>query len=216
MAGAGATAARRPAVARWVWQRTAVYWLGALPAAWAVWLATTDQLGADPVKTLERFLGLWALRFLILGLAVTPLRQLGGPNLVRYRRALGLLAFGYAVLHLLVYIALDQAGNLGAVWADIVKRPFITIGMAAFVILVPLALSSSTAAIRRLGATTWQRLHRWVYVAVALGAIHFILSVKAWPPEPLVYAAIIAALLLWRVWWASPLRPARQRARTSA
>ena len=171
-----------------------------LPAVWYFYLGITDQLGADPQKTLERLLGLWALRFLILSLAVTPLRRLGGPNLIRYRRTVGLLAFYYASLHLTVYVLLDQGLDLAAIWADIVKRPYITVGMFAFVILVPLAVTSNNAMIRRLGGGAWQRLHRLVYVAAAAAAIHFVMVVKAWPPEPLIYAGIVAVLLLFRLW----------------
>ncbi len=151
------------------------------------------------MKTLERLLGLWALRFLILALAITPLRRLGGPNLLRYRRALGLLSFFYAALHLTVYVALDQGFDMAAIGKDIVKRPYITAGMLAFAILLPLAVTSNNAMIKRLGGALWNRLHRWVYLAAAAAAVHFVLVVKAWPPEPLIYAAIVAALLLFRL-----------------
>lgn len=180
--------------------RRAIYIVGILPAVWYFYLGVTDQLGADPQNTLERLLGLWALRFVILSLAVTPLRRLGGPNLIRYRRTLGLLAFYYASLHLTVYLLLDQGLDFAAIWADILKRPYITVGMFAFVILVPLAATSNNAMIRRLGGTAWQRLHRLVYVAAAAAAIHFVMVVKAWPPEPLIYAGIVAVLLLFRLW----------------
>jgi sulfoxide reductase heme-binding subunit YedZ len=201
MTSTAETAVPRPRRA-FAWRdysRTAVYWLGALPGIWAFYLAVADQLGADPMKSLERLLGLWALRFLVIGLAVTPLRRLGGPNLLRYRRAFGLLAFFYALTHLTVYIALDQGFDWIAIDRDILKRPYITIGMAAFAILVPLAVTSNNAMIRRLGAESWRRLHRWVYAASALAAIHFVMVVKSWPPEPLVYAALIAGLLLLRL-----------------
>lgn len=180
--------------------RRAIYMAGMLPAIWYFYLGITDQLGADPQKTLERLLGLWALRFLILSLAITPLRRLGGPNLIRHRRAVGLLAFTYASLHLTVYMVLDQGLDFAAIWADIVKRPYITVGMLAFTLLVPLAVTSSTAMIRRLGGAAWQRLHRLVYVATAAAAVHFVMVVKAWPPEPLIYAGIVAVLLLFRLW----------------
>src|SRR5690349_7134925 len=153
--------------------RRAIYILGMLPAVSTFYFAVMEQLGADPQKTLERTLGLWALRFLIAGLAITPLRRLGGPNLVRYRRAVGLLAFYYAALHLSTYLLLDQGLDLAAIWADIVKRPYITIGMLAFVVLVPLAITSNAPMIKRLGAASWQRLHRLVYVAAAAGVLHF-------------------------------------------
>jgi sulfoxide reductase heme-binding subunit YedZ len=184
-----------------------LYWVGLVPAAWTFYLGVTDQLGADPMKVLERSLGLWALRFLVAGLAITPLRRLAGINLLRYRRAVGLLAFVYAVFHLLVYVVLDQGLDLAAVWADIVKRPFITIGMLAFVILVPLAATSNNRVIRRLGPGAWVRLHRWVYAAGAAAAIHFVMVVKSWPPEPLVYAALVVLLLGYRLVMASR-RPA--------
>jgi sulfoxide reductase heme-binding subunit YedZ len=189
--------------------RRAIYIVGMQPAVWTFYLGLTDQLGADPQNVLERTLGLWALRFLILTLAITPLRRLGGPNLVRYRRAVGLLAFYYAAMHLSVYLLLDQGLDLAAIWADIVKRPYITVGMLAFIILVPLAITSNGPMIRRLGGAAWQRLHRLVYVAAAAGALHFIMLVKAWPPEPLIYAGLVAILLLFRLgWWAHKrLRP---------
>jgi sulfoxide reductase heme-binding subunit YedZ len=181
--------------------RRAIYIAGMVPAVWTFHLGLTDQLGADPQKTLERTLGLWALRFLIAALAITPLRRLGGPSLIRYRRAIGLLAFYYACLHLTVYLVLDQGLDLAAIWADIVKRPYITVGMLAFTILVPLAATSSNAMIRRLGSRAWQRLHRLVYVATAAAAIHFVMLVKSWwTPEPALYAALVAALLLVRLW----------------
>jgi sulfoxide reductase heme-binding subunit YedZ len=179
--------------------RRAIYIVGLQPAIWTFYAGVTDQLGADPQKTLERTLGLWALRFLIAGLAITPLRRLGGPNLVRYRRAIGLLAFYYAAMHLTVYMVLDQGLDLAAIWADIVKRPYITVGMLAFIILVPLAVTSNGPMIRRLGGAAWQRLHRLVYAAAAAAAIHFVMVVKSWPAEPLVYAAIVAVLLLFRL-----------------
>ena len=179
--------------------RRAIYIVGMMPAAWTFYLGVMDQLGADPQKTLERTLGLWALRFLIAGLAITPLRRLGGPSLVRYRRAIGLLAFYYAAMHLTVYTVLDQGLDLAAIWADIVKRPYITVGMLAFTCLVPLAVTSNNASIRRLGGGAWNKLHKLVYVAAAAAAIHFIMLVKAWPAEPLIYAALVAALLLFRL-----------------
>jgi methionine sulfoxide reductase heme-binding subunit len=181
--------------------RRAIYSLGMVPAVWTFYLGLTDQLGADPQRTLEHTLGQWALRFLIVALAITPLRRLGGPSLVRWRRAIGLLGFYYAALHLTVYLVLDQGLDLAAIWADIVKRPYITVGMLAFTILVPLAVTSNGPMIRRIGAASWQRLHRLVYVATAAAAIHFLLLVKTWPGEPIIYAAIIASLLLARLWF---------------
>lgn len=177
----------------------ALYALGLLPGIWTFSLALNDQLGADPLKTLERALGLWALRFLVLGLAITPLRRVGGPNLVRYRRTVGLLAFFYALFHVVVYVVLDQGLDVGAIAADIVKRPYITVGMVAFLILIPLALTSNATMVRRLGAGAWQRLHRWVYLAAAAAALHFVMLLKTLTAEPAFYAAMVAALLLLRL-----------------
>ncbi len=179
--------------------KLAVYVVGFVPAVWTFYAGVMDQLGADPMRTLEQTLGLWALRFLVATLAITPLRQLFGINLLRYRRAVGLLAFYYAALHLLTYLVLDQGLDVAAIWADIVKRPYITIGMATFVVLVPLAVTSNNASIRRLGGQAWARLHRLVYPAAIGAVLHFILVVKAWPPEPLVYGAIVAVLLGYRL-----------------
>ncbi|MBB2972255.1 protein-methionine-sulfoxide reductase heme-binding subunit MsrQ [Mesorhizobium sp. RMAD-H1] len=188
----------------------ALYGIGFLPALWSFYLGSTGGLGADPVKEFEHRLGLWTLRFLILTLMVSPLREIFSINLLRYRRALGLLAFYYGVMHFSVYMILDQALDLNAVLADIVKRPFITIGMASLLILVPLAVTSNAWSIRRMGRN-WTRLHRLIYVAAAGGAIHFILSVKSWPAEPVIYAAIVTVLLTWRI-----VRPSFLRWRRSA
>ena len=179
--------------------RRSIYLVGMLPAVQTFYLGIVDQLGADPQKTLERTLGLWALRFLIATLAITPLRRLGLANRIRYRRALGLLAFYYAALHLSVYIVLDQGLDPGAIWADIVKRPYITVGMLAFTILLPLAVTSNAPMIRRLGGTAWQRLHRLVYIAAAAAVLHFIMLEKSWSGELILYAALIAGLLAFRL-----------------
>lgn len=179
--------------------RPAIYIVGFVPGVWTFYLGVMDQLGADPLKVLERALGLWALRFLIASLAITPLRELAGINLLRYRRAIGLLAFFYVMMHLTTYVVLDQVLDFAAIWADIVKRPYITIGMFAFTILVPLALTSNNAMVRRLGGSAWARLHRWVYLAGAAAAIHYVLVVKSWPMQPLVYAAIMGLLLAYRL-----------------
>jgi len=179
--------------------KIAVYIVGFIPAVWLFYAGVQDRLGADPMRYLEQALGLWALRFLIATLTITPLRQLFNVNLLRYRRALGLLAFYYAALHLTTYLVLDQGLDLAAIGADIVKRPYITIGMATFVILIPLAVTSNNAAIRRMGGQAWAKLHRLVYLAAIGAALHFLLVVKSWPTEPIVYAAIVAVLLGYRL-----------------
>lgn len=189
----------------------AIYVVGFVPAAWTFYAAISDQLGADPLKVLERSLGLWALRFLIISLAISPLRRFAGVNLIRYRRAFGLMAFYYALLHLTVYLWLDQGFDMALIWKDLVKRPYITIGMLAFLILVPLAASSNGYAIRRLGSA-WQKLHRWVYLAAAAAALHFVLVVKSVTAEPAVYAAIVVALLLVRLLPKKSARRVRQAA----
>jgi sulfoxide reductase heme-binding subunit YedZ len=151
------------------------------------------------LRELEHGLGLWALRFLIVTLAITPLRQLAGINLLRYRRALGLSAFYYALMHLTTYLALDQRLDFNAIGADILKRPYITVGMTCFIVLLPLAVTSNNLAIRRLGGKAWQRLHRFAYLAAILAVLHFLMSVKSWPIEPVTYTLIVAILLGYRL-----------------
>lgn len=175
-----------------------LYAVGLVPAAWGFWLGATGRLPGNPVKEFEHLLGLWALRFLIATLAVTPIRDLFAINWVRYRRALGLLAFWYVLMHFLTYMLLDQYLNFSAILVDIAKRPFITIGMAAFVLLIPLALTSNAWSIRRLGMR-WVKLHRLVYVIAAAGALHFAMSVKVVGLEPWTYIGLVALLLLYRL-----------------
>ena len=193
--------------------RAGLYGAGLLPAAWSFWLGATNQLGADPVRSFEHLLGLWTLRFLILSLLVTPLRRLAGINLIRYRRALGLLAFWYAAMHFATYAILDRRLNLAVILTDVTKRPFLILGMVALLVLAVLAATSNRISIRRLGRG-WARLHRLVYLAIALGAVHFVMSVKSWPLEPLVYAAIVLVLLGYRI--VAPLLAVRTPRRAGA
>lgn len=193
----------------------ALYAIGLIPAAYAFYLGATGQLPGNPVKEFEQLLGIWALRFLVATLAITPLRDLFGVNWLRYRRALGLLAFYYVLMHFLTYMVLDQALNVTAIVADIIKRPFITIGMAALVMLVPLALTSNAWSIRRLGQR-WTKLHRLAYVITAAGALHFAMSVKVVGPEQATYLVLTALLLGWRVVRKPYLRRKRQTARPAA
>jgi len=179
--------------------RRAIYILGMAPAGWYFHRGLTGQLGIDPQNILEQALGLWAMRFLVLSLAITPLRQFDGPNLIRYRRTIGLLAFYYAVLHLAVYMLLDKDLEVAAIVADVIRRPYVTVGMIALVILVPLAITSNATMIRWLGGVNWHRLHRLVYVAAIAGALHFIMLVKALALEPLIYVASVVLLLLLRL-----------------
>jgi sulfoxide reductase heme-binding subunit YedZ len=190
------TAARR--IPTWI-----VYAGLSLPAPWLFWQGLTGGLGVEPIKALEHEYGLLALQLLIAGLFVTPLRRFAGVNLLRFRRALGLMAFFYLCCHLLVWLVLDVQ-ILAQVWADILKRPYITVGMAGFLLLVPLALTSTDRAIRRMGVR-WRQLHWLVYPAVLLGGLHFVMLRKGWQLEPLVYLALIAILLIPR------LAPRRRR-----
>jgi sulfoxide reductase heme-binding subunit YedZ len=176
-----------------------VYLAGLIPAAAYLYLGFADRLGADPSRALEHALGLWALRFLIAGLVVTPLRQLTGLNLVRFRRVIGLLAFTYVVLHFLTYVGLDRQFEWEAIVKDVTRRWYIIIGFASFLLLIPLAITSTNAMIRRLGPKAWNRLHMLVYVAALGGALHFLMSVKSWPREPVIYAAIVVVLVGWRL-----------------
>jgi sulfoxide reductase heme-binding subunit YedZ len=176
----------------------AVYGSGMLPLGWLFWLALNGGLGVEPVETLEHRLGLLGLQFMIATLAVTPLRRATGVNLVKFRRALGLLTFLYIVLHLLVWALLDVQ-TLGAVWADVVKRPYITVGMAAFALMLPLAATSFDRAVRLMGAAAWRRLHRLTYAAAILGAGHYVMLSKGFQLEPVLYLAAVLGLLAARI-----------------
>ena len=180
--------------------------LALLPAtilAWQfhdVWKNASDALGADPVAEIEHRSGLWALRMLMLALAVTPLRQLSGkPVLLRFRRMLGLYAFFYASLHFSAYLVLDLRGYWTQIFEEIVKRPYITVGFSAWLLLLPLALTSTKGWIRRLGRN-WARLHKLVYAIGVLAVLLFWWLVKSDIREPLLYATILALLLGWRGW----------------
>jgi len=170
-----------------------------MPLLWLGYGTYSDALGANPIEAITRTLGDWALRFLLLTLTATPLRRLSGWGWpIRFRRMLGLYAFFYALLHLISYIVLDQFFYWPEIWADIIKRPYITVGMASFLLLIPLAATSTKKMIRRLGRN-WQRLHRLVY-PIAIGAVvHNLMMPKVLSTEPLLYAAALALLLLLRV-----------------
>jgi methionine sulfoxide reductase heme-binding subunit len=186
--------------------KTLVHALALTPLAilgwqfWDVYTSNSDALGADPVAEIEHRLGLWALRFLMLTLAVTPLRQLTGqPVLVQFRRMLGLYTFAYACLHFSAYLVLDLRGYWTQIFDDIAKRPYITVGFTAWLLLLPLAITSTKGWIKRLGRN-WVRLHKLVYAVGVLAVLHFWWLVKSDIREPLLYAAILAALLGWRGW----------------
>lgn len=172
-----------------------------VPLGRLVWLGTSGGLGANPIEFITRSTGTWTLVGLMLTLSVTPLRRLTGwSQLVRYRRMLGLFAFFYACLHFVTYVWLDQFFDPAAIARDIVKRPFVTVGFAAFVLLIPLAATSTHAMIRRLGRR-WQQLHRLVYVIGMLGVTHYLWLVKKDITEPLIYGTVLAVLLLMRLPW---------------
>jgi sulfoxide reductase heme-binding subunit YedZ len=180
--------------------RTGVHLLCALPLMVLAARGLMDGLGANPIEAIIRNLGDWGLRFLLLTLAVTPLRKLAGWTvLARYRRMLGLWAFAYVALHLLSYVVLDQFFDWTAIGIEILKHKFITAGMLAFVLLVPLAATSTNGMIKRLGGARWRRLHQTIYVIAPLAAMHFIWMVKADLREPLLYATILLVLLGSRV-----------------
>ena len=167
-------------------------------AAWAVW---KQQAGPNPVEYITHRTGDWTLRFLLITLAIAPLRHLLHlPVLIRYRRMTGLFAFFYACLHLMTYLWLDQFFAWGEIWKDVYKRPYITAGFTGFVLMVPLAITSTKGWIRRLGGKRWQRLHRLIYASATAGVIHYYWLVKSDVRLPLLYAAILAGLFGYRLW----------------
>lgn len=171
-----------------------IYIVGLVPALVYFYWAVMNQLGADPLQVLERQLGKWALQLLILTLLVTPLRKWTGLSLLKFRRAFGLLAFSYVCFHLLTWIVLDKQFYWSEILADLYKRPYIIIGMTAFILLIPLAATSNNRSIRRLGPLIWGRVHKFSYVVVILAAVHWLMLVKAWPTEPVLY--VLGAILL--------------------
>ncbi|MBL4768858.1 MAG: protein-methionine-sulfoxide reductase heme-binding subunit MsrQ [Rhodobacteraceae bacterium] len=175
----------------------AVYLALVIPPPWLLYLGLTGGLGAEPIKELEHELGELGLKLLVFGLAITPLRRYVGLNLIKFRRAIGVMTFVYISLHLLVWLVLDVQ-VINEIWADILKRPFITIGMVAFLMMIPLALSSNNWSVRRLGPK-WRVMHKLVYGIAILGALHFVLLVKGFQIEPLLYMAIILGLLALRL-----------------
>ena len=171
-----------------------VYLLGLSQIPWLFWQALNGALGVEPIEALEHRYGLLGLQCLIAGLSISLLRRFLGINLIRFRRAVGLVAFALIAAHLLVWLLLDVQSP-AAVWKDIVKRPYITIGMLGFAALVPLAMTSTDRAIRALGARGWRRLHRLTYVAVLLGCTHYVMLVKGWQAEPLLYLGLAVCFL---------------------
>lgn len=175
----------------------AIYIVCLIPVPVLLYMGMTGGLGREPIKALEHELGEIALQLLIAGLCITPLRRFAGVNLIKFRRTLGVLAFTYVALHLLVWAVLDVQA-LDRVWADIIKRPYITIGMAAFVLMIPLAVTSNNRSVRALGAL-WRKLHLLTYPIAILAALHFVMLSKVLQPEPLIYFGVILTLLALRV-----------------
>jgi sulfoxide reductase heme-binding subunit YedZ len=177
-----------------------VWLLCVAPLIIIVWQGVNGDLTANPIEYVLREMGGWGLRFLCATLAIRPLAKLGGLGfLMRYRRRVGLWAFAYVVMHLTMYLAVDQQFDWGIIGKDIAKRPYITIGMAAFVMLVPLAITSANRIRRKMRPRSWRRLHQLVYLIAPMGVVHYFLLVKADTRSPLIYGAVVAVLLGWRL-----------------
>lgn len=191
----------------------ALYGVGLMPGLYAFYLGIFGGLGADPVRAFEHLLGLWALRFLCIGLVITPLRDLLGINLIAYRRALGLLAFYYVLAHFAVYLTLDRGLILSSIAGDILKRPYIMLGMAGLIMLIPLALTSNQWSIRRLGQR-WNKLHKLVYPVLIVAVLHYALSLKVLDAEITFYIVVTLLLIGYRL--VRPKIMERRRARRMA
>ena len=180
--------------------KTALFVACLYPLASLIWLGFTGGLGADPVEFIRRATGTWALDFLIITLSVTPLRRATGWHwLIRLRRMFGLYAFFYAAIHVVTYLWLDQLFDLAAIWRDVVKRPLIAAGFLSFVLMIPLAATSTDRMVRRLGGKRWQQLHRAIYLVAVAGVVHFWWLVKIDITRPLIYSVIVGALLVARL-----------------
>jgi len=184
------------------WFKPLLFILCLAPLARLVFFAFTDRLGANPIEFVLRSFGTWTLVMLLVTLSITPLRRLTGWNsLIRVRRMLGLFAFFYASLHFLTYAGVDQSFDLRAILADVVKHPYITVGFTCFVLLIPLAVTSTNAMQRRLGGKRWQQLHRLVYVIAAGGVVHYLWLVKKDITQPVLYGLVLLVLLGMRLVW---------------
>jgi len=182
------------------WTKIVVFLVCLIPLGMLVWRGLNNGLGANPVEFIQLTTGRWTLRFLVFTLCVTPFRKLLKlPDLIRFRRMLGLFAFSYLCIHFLTYLVLDQSLDLSAIWKDVAKRPFITVGFLGFLLLLPLAITSTAGWIRRLGGKRWQALHRAIYFAAVCGVIHYYWKVKSDVRMPLFYGALVGILLLWRL-----------------
>jgi sulfoxide reductase heme-binding subunit YedZ len=191
------------------WTKRVLFAACLIPAALLVWRGFTGRLGANPVEFIEHATGDWAIRFLLITLCVTPLRRIfNQPLLTRFRRMLGLFSFFYVVVHLMMYLTFDQMFDVRAIFADVAKRLYIMAGTAGFLMLIPLAITSTAAMVRRLGPKNWQRLHRLIYFATLAGVIHYYWLVKSDVREPLMYGGMLAILMGFRVWMWTHKKPA--------
>jgi methionine sulfoxide reductase heme-binding subunit len=182
------------------WTKVVVFLTCLVPVGWLVWRGLHNDLTADPIQFITHTTGDWTLRFVIITLAISPLRKiLHLPQLIRYRRMLGLFAFFYGCLHFSTWIGLDKFFAWGEMWKDVLKRPFITVGFTGFVLMIPLAITSTAGMIRRLGGKRWQRLHRLIYLTAIAGVIHYYWLVKSDERKPLFYGFLVAILLAWRL-----------------
>ncbi|MFO6466095.1 sulfite oxidase heme-binding subunit YedZ [Jannaschia sp. KMU-145] len=172
-----------------------------VPGGLLVWSLFTGGLGVDPVKAIEHRLGTLALQFLLASLTITPLLRYARINLIKFRKVLGLLGFGYLTLHFLVWLLLDLQLRWGEIGTDLTKRPYIVVGFIGFLALIPLAATSYQAAVRWLGTQTWQRVHRLVYLSVILGGVHFVMQERVWTTESLTYLALAVVLVGTRLLW---------------
>ena len=193
--------------------KSIVFLMALSPACWLAYAAFTENLGANPIQAITWETGVWTLRFVAATLAITPLRRLTGWNwLIKFRRMLGLFAFFYGTLHFFTWSWLDQFFDWNGMLKDVLKRPFITVGFTAFALMIPLALTSTTGWIRRLGGKRWNRLHQLIYITAILGVIHYYWLVKADTQRPIRYGVIIGVLLLARLVYTLRQRPAPARA----
>ena len=182
------------------WTKVVAFLLCLIPLGALVWRGFHNGLGANPVEFIQLTTGDWTLRFLVFTLCITPFRKLLNlPDLIRFRRMLGLFAFSYLCVHFLTYLILDQSLDPSAIWKDVAKRPFITVGFLGFLLLLPLAITSTAGWIRRLGGRRWQMLHRAIYLAAVCGVIHYYWKVKSDVRMPLFYGTLVGILLLWRL-----------------
>ena len=184
-----------------------IYIVGTAGAVWLFYLGLTGGLGVEPINALEREYGELALKLMVLGLIVTPLRKWTGINLMKFRRAIGVTAFFFVLAHFLVWAVLDVQ-SLSRVWEEIVKRPYVTVGMAAFLMLLPLAITSNNTMVKRLGAASWRKLHKLTYPAAVLGGLHYLWLVKGFQIEPIIYLVVIIGLLALRKSWSRKAIPA--------